>query len=446
MILPSNRLLIVFGALLPLWGLAPSAPPARAAAVGLTAALALTAGIDAWLGRRRLAGLSVSAPSLIRLSKDRPGRLELTFHHPDTKVRHLRAGLALPPEIRADDPERRIGLPAGAERSRTEIDLTADRRGQYKLTSARLEAASPGGLWLVRQTRPLNAEIRVYPNLMAEGRYVSALFLRRGWIGSKARRRIGQGREFEMLREYLPGDSYEDLHWKATAKRAAPVTKVHQVERTQEVYVAVDASRLTARIPATDAADSSRQTILERYVASTLILALAAQRQGDLFGLLTFAERVQTFRRAKSGRGHFGDCREALYTLEPRLTAVDYSEAFSFIATRLRRRALIVFLTCLDDPVLAESFARHLPVLTRRHLVLAAAITPPGVRPVFSGDAPQTTDEVYDALARHQIWAGLRETGRKIGRQGAQLLTVSSETISPDLVTAYMRRKQRGAL
>ena len=43
------------------------------------------------------------------------------------------------------------------------------------------------------------------------------------------------------------GDSLGDVHWKATAKRGHPVTKEFQIERTQEVYCIIDASRLSAR-------------------------------------------------------------------------------------------------------------------------------------------------------------------------------------------------------
>ena len=49
------------------------------------------------------------------------------------------------------------------------------------------------------------------------------------------------------LRAYLPVDSLGDIHWKASAKRGEAVTKVYQIERTHEVYVAIDSSRLSAR-------------------------------------------------------------------------------------------------------------------------------------------------------------------------------------------------------
>jgi uncharacterized protein (DUF58 family) len=78
------------------------------------------------------------------------------------------------------------------------------------------------------------AELRVYPNLLGERRAVASIFLRRALPGVHSARQIGKGRDFEKLRDYVPGDSFDDIHWKATAKRAHPVTKVFQIERTQE--------------------------------------------------------------------------------------------------------------------------------------------------------------------------------------------------------------------
>src|SRR5207249_6090507 len=85
------------------------------------------------------------------------------------------------------------------------------------------------------------------PNLFSERKQLVALFLNRGTFGLHAQRQIGKGRDFEKLREYIPGDSFDEIHWKASAKRGRPVTKVFQIERTQEVYVIIDASRLSAR-------------------------------------------------------------------------------------------------------------------------------------------------------------------------------------------------------
>src|SRR5262249_50643241 len=148
-------------------------------------------------------------------------------------------------------------------------------RGCYSLKQVFLEAPSPIGFWGWRKALPVSAEIRVYPNLLNERRNLAALFLRRGALGAHAQRQVGKGREFEKLREYLPGGSFEDIHWKATAKRGHPITKIFQVERTQEIYVVVDSSRLSARsvgrvpVPANELANADPLTRLGRTDGSS---------------------------------------------------------------------------------------------------------------------------------------------------------------------------------
>lgn len=269
---------------------------------------------------------------------------------------------------------------------------------------------------------------------------MAAVFLHRGQAGTHAHRQLGKGREFEKLREYISGDGLEEIHWKATAKRGRLVTKVFQVERTQEVYVALDASRLSAR-----PSGHPPSPALERYVTAALSLAIAAQHQGDHFGLLTFSDRMIRFVRAGGGRGHFALCRDALLALEPRLVAPDFEEAAIFVRRRLRRRALVVVLTDLDDPVLAEDFTRASDLLRRQHLVMACMLRPEGARPLFDGREPSDIEDLYRALAGHMAWHHLRELQRQLGRHGVGL-SLLDQAFAAGVVSSYLAMKQRQAL
>jgi uncharacterized protein (DUF58 family) len=115
-------------------------------------------------------------------------------------------------------------------------------------------------MWQVRRKDPVAMEVRVYPNLR---RNDDLKALRQGVSGVHAMRQVGRGREFEKLREYMPGDGFDEIHWKATARRGRPVTKVFQVERTQEVYVVIDRSRLSGRAAGSNTGD---ETTLERSI------------------------------------------------------------------------------------------------------------------------------------------------------------------------------------
>src|SRR5438093_2080560 len=169
-------------------------------------------------------------------------------------------------------------------------------------------------------------------------------------------------------------------------------------------------------------------TWLERYITSALVLGLAAEQQGDLFGLLTFTDKIERFIRAKTGKGHYDTCRDALYTLEPQTVAPDFDEVATFIRTRLRRRSLLLFLAALDDAVIADQFVRSMDLLCRQHLVLVNMFRPSGVEPLFSQPATSNLNEMYAHLGGHLQWQKLRELQKLLQRRGIQFALVENET------------------
>jgi uncharacterized protein (DUF58 family) len=187
-------------------------------------------------------------------------------------------------------------------------------------------------------------------------------------------------------------------------------------------------------------------TALERFLTAALVLGLAAEQQGDLFGLLTFSDKVDRFIRARNGKAHYSACRDAIYTLDPRIVTPDYDELCSFIRLRLRRRALLIFLTTLDDPVLAESFVRNMDLIRRQHLVMVNMIQPAGVAPVFTNPHITSTDQLYEHLAGHMQWHQLRELEKVLQRRGVNFSLLQNERLATGLVAQYLNVKRRQAL
>jgi len=461
MIVPRTRLLLWFTIIVvPFATLAGLVPGAAAISFAVIALFALAVVIDAFLTVDTLRGVAIELTPLVRATQERAFSIGVRVRNPTQRARTVRIALALPRELLPGVDEFTVELPPASEWSAFEWSCSASERGKFQITSARIEAASPLGFWARWKTVPVAGEVRVYPNLARDRNNLAALFLNRGAFGVHAQRQIGRGRDFEKLREYISGDSFEDVHWKATAKRGHPVTKVYQIERTQEVYVIIDASRLSARSLSREskvegrvqetvlpsALDSRPSTALERFITAALVLGLAAEQQGDLFGLLTFSDKIETFLRARNGKAHYHACRDALYTLQARELAPDFDELSTFIRLRLRRRALLLFLTSLDDPVVAESFVRNMDLLCRQHLVLVNMLQPPGVRPIFSNGNVTTANELYAELAGHMRWHGLRELEKVLQRRGVRLSLLQSERLAVDLVSQYVNVKQRQVL
>lgn len=436
MIVPRNRLLFWFALVaLPFAILGAAFPSALLLSAGMIGGLLLVAAFDAALSVRSLAGIHVSLPRVIRMSKDRDSSFDLSIHNVSRQGRVLRIGLAMPRPFELADEEVLVTLPENHEYSRFSWKCRPRQRGKYQLSFVYLESASRLGFWAVRGERPAEAEIRVYPNLLTERKSLGHLFLNRGTIGVHRARQIGKGREFEKLREYVPGDSYEDVHWKATARKGHPITKVFQIERTQEIYVVIDASRLSAR-----------QDVLERFLTTALLLGLAAEQQGDLFGVMTFSDKVENFVRARNGKAHYNACREAIYSLTPRQMNPAFDEMCSFIRLNLRRRAMIVVLTALDDPVLAESFEHQVDLISRQHVLLVNMVQPRGARPLFTTPGTESIDDMYEQLGGHLRWHDLRELGKKLQRRGVGFAVLEKEQLGPEVVSQYLQMKQRQLL
>src|SRR6266404_232716 len=476
MIVPRKNLLFwVAVVVLPFSLLAAIEPSAGMFCLSAMGAFFICALADAFGARTALIGFTVEVPPIARMSKDREAKLELRIRNQLQKRVTVRLGLSLPPEIQSDHEDAWIALPAGTAWSRFHWNCRPVKRGNYQLDCAYLESASALRFWAVRRQVPLQCEIRVYPNLFTERKDLAALFLHRGSFGLHAQRQVGKGREFEQLREYIPGDGFDEVHWKATAKRGRPITKIFQVERTQEVYVVIDGSRLSARRveerglkvegpgargPGGESSNETRQradqfqsssldsgpSILERFVTAALVLGLAAEQQGDLFGLLTFSDKVGKFVRARNGDAHYSACRDALYTLQPQVVTPDFDELCTFIRLRLRRRALLVFLTALDDPLLASSFVNNMDLVCRQHLLLVNMLQPTGATPLFANPNIATLDELYQHLGGHLLWQKLRELEKVLQRRGVRFSLLQNERLSAELVSQYLSVKKRQLL
>jgi uncharacterized protein (DUF58 family) len=312
---------------------AAAAPASGSTCALAAAAVAAVAVLDAVLSLAAPRRLGAQLEDVIRLTKGRPGAITVRLSDPSKQGGRVRVGLSACESLGFDVPEMDVEMPADAPAATVEFQAKPSVRGAYGLGPVLVGWRSWLGFFTVRRKVATGAQARVYPDLSADRRQVAGVFLTRGSWGLHAQRQVGQGHDFEQLREYVAGDSYGDIHWKATARRRQPVTKMFQFERTQEVYVVLDCSRLSAR-PSGPAGPGAPQTSsLERFISAGLLLGAVAQRQGDLFGVIAYSQGVDRFRRATSGALAYRSCREAMYDLQPQPVSPDYREVFSFIAT-----------------------------------------------------------------------------------------------------------------
>jgi uncharacterized protein (DUF58 family) len=281
--------------------------------------------------------------------------------------------------------------------------------------------------------------VKVYPNLRrAREAELKALGARSLVAAQRRAAWRGEGRDFESLREYVPGDELRHVSWSATARRGRLTTRQYQIERDQTVLIALDAGRLmTARI--------ERETKFDTAIHAALALMSAARRAGDHAGLLVFGRRVNAYVPPGREREQLDLVLEALHSIEPELIEPSYTRAFEFIAANCKRRALVVLLTDLVDEQGSRELLTSLRILRPRHLPLVTTIADRDLRASVR-DAPADVTALFTQSVAEEIMLQREAALRLVEAQGGLALDVTTGSLVPSLLETYIRVKERGLL
>ena len=436
-LIPARRLILCLVAgILPLV-LVGQRPDVRWAVLAYDAALLFLAAADL-----RLA----PGPGAVRFQRQVAPRLAVGEREPVAILAQSGAPRPLAVQVRDEPPlafgaERRpltLLLPARG-RARERYWVTPPARGDHRFGGLTARVAGPLGL-VQRQWRVAEpTAVRVYPNFRLAARM--DLLGRRSHLlrtGLHALRRRGEGRTFESLRDYVQGDDTRHIDWKATARRAKPMVREYEAERSQTVFLMVDAGRMmTARVGAL--------TKLDYAVNAALLVAHAAVGQGDKVGLMVFAEEVQAYLPPRGGKTQIGQVLESLYGVQATLIEPDYGLAFRHLAARRLQRGLILVFTDLVDARASGRLLRHVAALTPHHLPLLAAISDPALAR-YARAAPGTVTAVYRQAVARDLLRDRAEALRAITARGGLALDVPPEKLNLAVVNRYLGVKRHGLL
>ena len=313
------------------------------------------------------------------------------------------------------------------------------RRGDYRFGGCNLRYQGVLGLVMRQHRYPLDAPVKVYPNLLEVRKY--ELLARRDQlfeIGLKNARRLGEGTEFERLRDYERDDDYRRINWPATARLHRPITTDYQPERSQSVIVMLDAGRLMT-------APLGPLSKLDYAINTTLLLAYVAIIRGDRVGLLTFADGVTGYWEPDKGRRQFLALLEALYKVQPQQVEPDYMRASAFLSTRRSKRSLVVLFTDIIDRQQADAMVRGFGRLAPRHLPMAVTMADNEVLRMARHD-PRDAQQRYEKVVAQHLLDDRAAALEALQRRGALTIDVPADKLTPAVVNKYLELKARGRL
>ena len=295
--------------------------------------------------------------------------------------------------------------------------------------------------WHHRAGAPV--DVSVYPDLASARRL--ALSVRRGQFreqGVSARGPLGLGTDFELVRDYLPDDDVRQVNWRATARLGRPMSNQYRVEQDRDLVLLVDAGRLAAaELPVGAGEARPPGTVLDATLDALAAVALVADAVGDRCGAIAFDREVRLELRPRRAGGAV--VVRALHELQPRLVDSDYEAAFRRVEGS--KRAFVLILCDLLEPVAARSLAEAVPVLARRHAVVVASPSDPALR-AMAAARPEVRDDVARSVAAAEVEEARAAAAARVRGAGAGVVDAPAGALARACVAAYLRVKSRALL
>ena len=437
MILPTRRAVLLFACLAPVGLLGYVTPLVLDVLVLLNVALVLLIVAD---GRAAVAPacLDVAREGAESFTVGRETACTYRWRNPATRGARLLVRESRPEIIGGTLPRRTLLVPAGGT-VRDALPVIPRHRGRESGGWLAVRSRGPLGLAQRQGRIDLPWSVTVYPSLPASRLKASvAEAVRRRESGLATLRRPGEGRLFESLREWVPGDDTRHIDWKATARRRKVIARQFEEERRQQVMLVLDAGRLLT-------AEVGGEARMEHVIRAALWLAFAANYHDDNVGLMVFADTVRHYVAPQRGRRGLRQVLDVLATTQPALVEPDYPAAFRYLAVRNRKRALTVFFTDVIDRFASEALVSHVGSLRPRHLPLVVTLRNPDLDRA-AVRRPPTVAEAYRKAAAEELLAARGDALAEMRRIGAVVLDVPPEAASRAVVEQYLELKRRGRL
>ena len=336
------------------------------------------------------------------------------------------------------------------------------RRGDLTLSSVFLRYRS--GLKLVERWAVADCaqEIRVFPRMDEAGADPALPLIRARQIELQKRRlRLrGIGREFESLRDYQRGDELRNISWTATARRDRLITRQYTTDRSQQVWVVLDAGRLSRTAfelrrrgealkgeSEQEAAENLQLMVmqLDQAATATVMLAEAVQSSGDKFALLTYGRGIQQQLLPGAGPSHLRILIDQLSQVRGESAEANHLMASTRLKQLQRRRALIVWITEVSDSAGLPEVVAAAIGLVRRHLVLLVLLKHPELDALASS-ASTNVQQMYRIAAAQEMLERRRGVIAKLRQQGVLVVESAPGEVGLRTINSYLEIKAQGLL
>lgn len=317
--------------------------------------------------------------------------------------------------------------------------VTPTKRGAFTFKSVHVRYEGRLKLCMKQFKVKLDKDYKVYPNMKNLRKYRLSITNNRSFKqGQRNLRMLGRGTSFESLREYVTGDEYRKINWKATARENKPIVNQYEPEKNQHVHILIDTGR-----PMSYTVRGYRK--LDMVVNTALVLSDIVNQNGDQSALMLFNTEVSSIIAPGKGPDHRNKILETLYHIDHNNETSNHEEAFYYFKRKERHRSIVFLFTDFDTVEEAENLIKVLPVISRNNIVVIMLIKNESLEEIS-----QLSIKNREDLFNKGVALELAEDRRKIisvlNRRGVLCIECEAEKLEYTAVNKYIQVKNRSYL
>lgn len=310
------------------------------------------------------------------------------------------------------------------------------KRGAYNFGRLLIYATSPIGLLQKRYICETPKDVPVYPSYLQLRKYqLMAISNRLSEVGVKKVRKIGHSMEFEQIKEYVQGDDYRTVNWKATARRGQLMVNNFTDEKSQQVYCVIDKGRVM-KMP------FEGLSLLDYAINASLVLSNVAITKQDKAGVVTFSDQIGSFLPADKKALQMQSVLELLYNQKTRYLESDFERLYVMMRRKVTQRSLVVLFTNFES---LSGMRRQLPYLRKiaeNHLLLVVFFENTELKSLLL-QAAANIEEVYTKTIAEKFAHEKRQIIKELSQHGILSVLTPPQQLTINAINKYLEIKAR---
>jgi len=375
-------------------------------------------------------------PKIMSLGHENPVDIDLTAHSSINLFVNIID--ELPEQLQKRDFKMNVRFSEG-ENKNLQYFIRPLSRGIYSFGDIQLVTMSNLKLIARKMTISAQKDVAVYPSV-AEMRYFELkTFSEISTIqGIRKLRRIGHSYEFEQIKEYVYGDEYRNVNWKATSRKGKLMVNQFQEEKSQQIYCLIDTSRVM-QLP------FNGLSLLDYSINSSLVILNIALKKEDKVGLVTFNSKQANVLNAEKSRGQLRNVLEKLYHIKDQDLESNYEMLYTTVRNKISQRSLLFFFTNFESQYGLERVLPILRKLNKLHLLVIVFFENEEVSNLSTGYA-SNLEEIYIQTMAQKFVSTKYQIAQTLKIHGIQVIYTKPKDLSMNTVNKYLELKARGLI